>query len=110
MYFMAIVSATLLPDFVCRFMGEQASKNLTLAFSNTPGILKPVGFNDVKNLGFTSFVIPSNRVAICISIISYADDMHLGVTGDSAVISKENTHAIADGLREEILSYIEFSK
>ena len=47
LYVISLASAMFLPAYLCRKLGDEASLPFTLAFSNTPGVLKPVGFGDI---------------------------------------------------------------
>ena len=89
MYVLGIVTGMLLPGFVCSLIADKASLPYTLAFSNTPGILKPVSFGNVPSLGFHSYVIPGGRIGICISVISYGGGFRLAMTADSSIMTKE---------------------
>jgi NRPS condensation-like uncharacterized protein len=89
MYVLALVTSKLLPDFVCRLIADKGSLPYTMAFSNTPGLLKPVSFGDVPSLGFHSYVVPSGRIGICLAVITYADGFRLTLTADSGIMTKE---------------------
>lgn len=41
-YFIGLVTSYFLPTFMLKITGEKITKPFTLAFSNTPGILKPI--------------------------------------------------------------------
>ena len=94
MYLVSTVTAMFLPGFVCTKLNAELSTCFTLAFSNTPGNLRPITMGGVPNEGMFTCVMPAGKVAICISALSYGEHIRISMTADSAVLSDEGTHTI----------------
>jgi NRPS condensation-like uncharacterized protein len=94
MYVVSTVTAMFLPQSVCTKVNAELSTPFTLAFSNTPGNLKPVTMGGVPNDGMFTCVMPAGKIAICIAALSYNEHIRISMTADSAVLSDEGTHAI----------------
>lgn len=91
-------------------MNGELSKKFTLAFSNTPGNLKPISMGGVPNEGMFTTVMPGGQVAICIADLSYSEHIRISMTADSAVLSDEGTHEINRLVEKAVHTYINLSK
>ena len=72
-YFLSLVTSYILPLFILKICGEKMTKPFTMAFSNTPGVLRHVKYKEVKTLGMATSFVCAGRVAISIGILSYAE-------------------------------------
>lgn len=95
-YFVSLVIGHFVPTFFLKLMGEKMTKPFTLAFSNTPGVLRPINYKEVKTLGMMTSFICAGRVAISIAILSYAENIQFSVTCDTCV--KEDPKEIRNRL------------
>lgn len=82
--FMALV----MPDWLSAFLQGDMSNRFTLAFSNTPGILRPIFFkeSEVKNLA--SLVGPTAKTGISISVMSMCDRLQISSVTDTSLLTK----------------------
>lgn len=72
-YFFSLVTGAFVPSFLLKFMAEMFTLPFTLAFSNTPGILRQINYKEVATLGMMSSIVCSGKVAISVGILSYAE-------------------------------------
>ena len=72
-YFFSMIVSYFVPTFFLKLMGEKMTKPFTLAFSNTPGVIKQIGTKEGVTLGMISSFICTGRVAISIAILSYCE-------------------------------------
>ena len=72
-YFISLVFSYLIPVFFLKLMGEKMSKPFTLAFSNTPGVLRRIHYKEVSTLAMVSSFVCAGRVPISVAILSYAE-------------------------------------
>ncbi len=84
-YFLSLLFSYLIPVFFLKLMGEKMTKPFTLAFSNTPGVLKKVHYKEVSTLAMVSSFICAGRIPISIAILSYAEKMQFSITMDTCV-------------------------
>ncbi len=74
-YFFSLVAGCFVPTFFLKMMGSKMTKPFTMAFSNTPGVLKPINYKSVKTIGMISSFICAGRLAISVAILSYAENI-----------------------------------
>ena len=90
-YFLFIVSkysSYFLPNFLLNITSENLTKQFTLAFSNTPGMLQPIEVKNTKSTSMATAVIPAGKCGICVSIISFYKDVRVTVLADSGLLSQ----------------------
>jgi hypothetical protein len=85
-YAMTFYAGMFLPYFALNWITEYSSKPYTMAFSNTPGLLKPLLFSGRKSLKMFNFVLPTGLTGIGVSAISYVDYFKMGCTADEAIM------------------------
>lgn len=77
------------PYFLQDWFILKNTKPYTLAFSNTPGLLKPlVAENGKKSRMMTSYIIASGKTGIALSAISYVDYFKISCLSDEAVLKE----------------------
>lgn len=59
-----------------------------MAYSNVPGLLAPVNILETQVQGLASLVTPSGKAGMCVSIISFVDEVRVSSTCDSSVMEK----------------------
>ena len=84
-YVLSIVLGNLVPIFMLKLAGEKMTKPFTMAFSNTPGVLRKINYKDSSTLGMTTAFICAGRVAISVGILSYAEIIQFSITSDTCV-------------------------
>ena len=82
---MALCLGYFIPAWLAKIVGDQATKPMTLAFSNIPGILKPIRFRDSETRGQAITFICAGRCAISIGILSYCDSVKFSVMMDTSI-------------------------
>ena len=87
MYVFGSITSFMVPDFVQKIMTAKLSQAFTLAFSNVPGILKPIMIGQTEVVGMTTCVIPAGKTGICISILSYTDSIRVSILSDAAILT-----------------------
>lgn len=110
MYFFADFTALLVSDFVKRIIADDLTRPFTLAFSNTPGLLRPIQVRETKVNSMATIVAPQGRVGLCIAIISYFEDIRVTGLADSSVLSKQELRKLVNYINEAIQRYIEIGK
>ena len=80
----------------------------TTAFSNTPGILRPLHYKEVTTLGMIVSILCTGRCAMAITIISYAEKIQFCVITDTCI--KEHPKSIREKIEESLEEMIEIGK
>ena len=62
------------------------SRPFTLAFSNTPGILKQIEIQEAKLVEVTNAVVPGGRIGICITCLSYSGAIRITALSDTGIL------------------------
>ena len=106
-YFIAIIVGYMVPVFFQKLMAEKMTKPFTLAFSNTPGVLRKVNYKDVTTTGMFSSFICAGRVPISIAILSYAEKIQFSVTMDTCV--NEKPQELRDRFQKALDEFIELA-
>jgi hypothetical protein len=58
----------------------------TMAFSNTPGLLKPVAYEDRKSVKMQYYFVPSGHTGMGLSCLSYVDFFKITLTVDDTIM------------------------
>ena len=93
--------------FILKLGAEKMSKPFTMAFSNTPGVLRRFHYKEVSTLGMVSSFVCSGRCAMAIAILSYAEQIQFSITMDSCI--SESPKEIRRRLEESIDEMIEMA-
>ena len=72
-YFLSLITSYFLPLFLLKLGAEKVTKPFTMAFSNTPGVLRKIHYKEVATMGMMTSFICSGRCAMSIAILSYAE-------------------------------------
>lgn len=80
--------------YVCMFMPYlflnyflmQQTIPYTMAFSNTPGLLKPIWYEGKKSIKMQYYFIPTGYVGMGLSALSYVDYFKITLTVDDAIM------------------------
>lgn len=84
-YILSVVIGLFVPTFMLKLAGEKMTKPFTLAFSNTPGVLKKIHYKEATTQGMITAFLCTGRVAISVAILSYAELIQFSVTADTCV-------------------------
>lgn len=99
-WMMTLVSA-IFPDWILKVI--MVSRHATMAVSNLPGPSCSIKINgyEFESVGF--FIPCVGQTAVGVSILSYNNKLHFGITADEAAIGNENDLGeILTGMKQEI--------
>jgi hypothetical protein len=99
-YIVCIVAGSLLPIFIMKLAMNEATRPATLAFSNTPGALRPIKSKDSECLSMINSFNSASKCSITIGFISYAGGIHSSVSADTGVM--KNPKVLLEGLESAI--------
>ena len=99
-YAIMIGTGYVLPTFALKLAAETVSNPYTMAFSNTPGILKKIHYKDARTEGMIVAFVIANNVAASIGILSYAEIIQFSVVADSCI--KEDPKELRDRMQQAI--------
>lgn len=74
------------PYFASDWFVRRSTLPYTLAFSNTPGILKPLESEGKKSRIMTNYLIPAGYTGLAIGAISYVDYFKISCVSDEAIL------------------------
>ena len=86
-YAMSYYIGMFTPYFILERFARTSSLPYTMAFSNTPGLLRPIQFEGKKSIKMTSYLIPAGHTGIGFSCLSYVDFFKIACVADTAVIA-----------------------
>ncbi len=75
-----------MPYAVLDWSQSLSTRPYTMAFSNTPGLLRPLEFDGRKSIKMQNYIIPAGLTGIGLSCLSYADYFKIGCVVDDAVM------------------------
>lgn len=101
-------AAIFLPYYLLNYMAYMTSKPYTMAFSNTPGLLKPVLYDGKKSIKMYTFVTPVGHTGLALSALSYVDYFKICCTTDDAIM--KDPQRIVDLTEGNMRWYIEEGK
>lgn len=92
MYAMSYYFSMFSPYFLQNWFIKKSTLPFTLAFSNTPGLLKPVvAEGNKKSRMMTSYIIPAGHTGIGFSALSYIDNFKITCLADEAILKDPQT-------------------
>jgi hypothetical protein len=62
-----------------------------MAFSNTPGLLRPLNFDGRHSIKMQNYIIPAGLTGIGLSSLSYADYFKIGCVVDESIMKDPQT-------------------
>lgn len=91
-----------MPYALMNWFQDLSTLPYTLAFSNTPGLLRPLEFDGRKSIKMQNYIIPGGATGIGLSCLSYADYFKIGLVVDEAIMKEphEIVKRIEENLRE----------
>lgn len=87
-YALSYYCAMIMPYFVCNYFCHLTTLPFTLAFSNTPGMLRPLMQEGKKSRIMQNYLISAGHCGLAFSCISHADFFKICVVVDSAVMKE----------------------
>ena len=105
---MSYYFAMFAPYWLVNWVLFESTKPYTLAFSNTPGLLKPIVFSGRKSIKMQYYFIPSGNIGIAFSCLSYVDYFKITCIVDDAIMKDPQT--LVDLVENNIKHCIQFSR
>ena len=99
-YALTYYSAMFLPYFILNISASYSTKPFTLAFSNTPGLLKPITFEGKKSIKTQNYVIPGGHTGLGVSCISYCDYFKIAIVTDDTIM--QDPHILVSMIERNI--------
>ena len=99
-YAMSFWSTMFVPHFISNWFIGQSTRPYTLAFSNTPGLLKPLIAEGKKSVMMTSYIIPSGYTGMAFGAISYVNFFKITLTVDDSIM--KDPHTLMNLMEENI--------
>lgn len=84
---MSYYSIMFTPYFLSDWFITKSTIPYTMAFSNVPGLLKPLEQNGKKSIMMTNFFIPAGVTGVGLGAISYVDYFKITLTADTAIMN-----------------------
>lgn len=79
------------PHKLIDFFILKATLPYTLAFSNTPGPIKPITDGDSQSRKMVTYIIPSGFTGIGIACLTYLDNFRITITADDCIMKDPQT-------------------
>ena len=89
-----------LPYAVLNWFQSVSTRPFTLAFSNMPGLLRPLQFDGRKSIKMQNYIIPAGLTGIGLSCLSYSEWFKVGCVVDEALMTDPQT--LVDMLEENL--------
>lgn len=87
MYAMTYYFSMFTPYMVLNWFLMKSTEAYTMAFSNTPGMLKPIEFEGRKSKLMSYYFTPTGHTGIGMSCLSYVDYFKITLTSDDTIMS-----------------------
>jgi len=107
-YIMSLTFGVFVPEHIWKLLMHRASIPYTLAFSNVPGVIKPIVFKGYEIENVKSFIIPGGATGIGLSALSFSGKFMLTMSADLAL--HVNVKELLTYIEDAVMEYIEISK
>jgi len=96
-----------MPRFLTLFSLINLSQKFTLAFSNTPGPIKPFLYCDekgsrVRTIQSSTYMIVSGKVGLNVACMTFCDSFKVTCTSDDQVFSEDETNRLVKLIHEAV--------
>ena len=88
------------PYILLNWIYMKSSEPYSLAFSNVPGLLKPIEFQGRKSRKMQLYFIPAGYTGVALSCISYVDYFKITLTVDDSIM--KDPHFLLDLIENNI--------
>ena len=88
---MSYYSSMFTPYFILDWFLMKSTIPYTLAFSNTPGLLKPITIEDKKSIKMQFYFVASGHTGMALSCLSYVDYFKITLTVDDTIMKDPQT-------------------
>lgn len=79
------------PYILLNYAYMKSSIPYTLAFSNVPGLLKPILFSGKKSIKMQLYFIPAGHTGMALQCLSYVDFFKITLTVDDTIMKDPQT-------------------
>mmetsp|Transcript_42231 Transcript_42231/g.30404 ORF Transcript_42231/g.30404 Transcript_42231/m.30404 type:complete len:174 (+) Transcript_42231:923-1444(+) len=107
-YIFGIVCGWFVPEFVMRATSTALTIPFTLAFSNTPGVVKTPVTKGVKLESLVPFIIPSGKCGLGIGCMSFAGKFNLSITADTSL--GVNPQELLNEMAKAVEEFVQLAK
>ena len=104
LYLVALFGTMFSPTFISTAIQDFGSLPFTMAFSNVPGLSRPIYFKDSASISMQYYVIPAGGCGMSICCLSYCDYVKITCLSDTSIM--ENPKELMDLLENNIRSCI----
>jgi hypothetical protein len=85
-YAMTMYGAMFVPYYIMNYTYMKMSEKYSIAFSNIPGLLKPIEVEGRKSRKMQLYFIPAGYTGVALSSISYVDFFKITLTVDDTIM------------------------
>lgn len=107
-YVLSIVMGALIPESFIRLVSHQITLPYTMAFTNVPGILKPISYKGVTTQSMKSFVVPAGASGMALCALSFNGKFILTFNKDTCI--DVDSQEIIQQIENAIMSYVELAE
>ena len=107
-YVLSLIVGFCIPTFMSRFMANNMSQPFTLAFSNTPGCLKPLHYAGMEVDHIVPAMLCSGKCGVSVAMLSHCNFLKFSVMCDTSINSEP--HKIKGQIEAAVERLIEYSK
>ena len=79
------------PYIILNYFLMKSTIPYTMAFSNTPGLLKPIFIDGKKSIKMQYYFVPSACTGMALSCLSYVDYFKITLTTDDTIMKDPQT-------------------
>lgn len=99
------------PRWIIKQILTMASQNYTLAFSNTPGPIKPFQYRDhenrlIRTIQSSTYISLPGKMGICLSCMSFCNSFKVTISGDDNVLNQEEVVKLVSLIYQAIVDQI----
>eukprot|EP00347_Sterkiella_histriomuscorum_P012286 403369170 len=87
-YFLTKLATKYFPSFFCQWYVNYTSQAFTMAFSNVPGILKPIYFKGAQHLRAQNYVQANGHCGMTVCIFTFVDKVRITVNVDDTIMQE----------------------
>ena len=111
MYAISFWTNSLLPRFLPKYTVETFSKMCTIAFSNTPGPIKPFFYYNsaggaIRCISSQNYMLVMGKLGLNLACMSFCNSFKITVTSDSNVFSYKEARQLVNLIEDNIVNEI----
>ena len=102
MYALSYYFTMFAPYLLLNWLYMKSTERYSIAFSNVPGLLKPIEFKGKKSRKMQVYFIPAGYTGVALSCISYVDYFKITLTVDETIM--KDPHVLLGLIEKNILN------